>query len=284
MATHNGTDLIKQMNALTIQSECLAIWSLGQMGVAIKGDQQRVLYIDPVLTDVVTIKIPESVDHFTRAFQPPLKPSDITNASFVLCTHEHLDHADPLTLGPIAQNNPSAKFIAPKWVDLTFEEAGITNNQRIFPDVNDALEFDGIKIWAIPAAHYQVEHHETLGYRYFSYLIQWNGVCFFHSGDTLLYPDYMKTISALPRADIALVAANGRDYIRETENILGNMLPSEAVWLAKQLSWDVLLGGHNDLFEWNTLPISELFEAGKKIHPTLKIHNLQPGELFYYIR
>ena len=217
-------------------------------------------------------------------FQRPLQPSEIKNAAYVLCTHEHLDHADPFTLGPIARNNPAAKFIASRWAGTVFDEAQIAPPQRLHPVEKQPLDLDGIKIWAIPAAHYDMEHSDELGYRYFSYLIQWNGVCFFHSGDTLIYPGYVERIKALPQADLALVAANGRDYVRESEDVMGNLHPAEAVWLAKELGWDTLLGGHNDLFEWNTLPAGELYEAGKKTHPTLKIHTLRPGELYFYIR
>ncbi len=37
MTTYYGKDLIRQMNDLRVPPVCLAIWGLGQMGVALKG-------------------------------------------------------------------------------------------------------------------------------------------------------------------------------------------------------------------------------------------------------
>jgi L-ascorbate 6-phosphate lactonase len=115
MATYQNQTLIHQMNNLRVEPGCLAIWGLGQMGVAVKSSDQRIIYIDPILSDVVAIRYPELADQFSRAFPPPLVPADITNAAYVLCTHEHLDHTDPLTLAPLAdavrQHNPRQKFL-----------------------------------------------------------------------------------------------------------------------------------------------------------------------------
>src|SRR5215510_15817868 len=100
MSTYSGKDLIRQMNDLRVPPGCLAIWGMGQMGVALKGDESGIIYVDLCLTDVVAERVPG--DFFRRAFPPPVEPEDITNATYVLCSHEHLDHADPLTLGPLA--------------------------------------------------------------------------------------------------------------------------------------------------------------------------------------
>jgi L-ascorbate metabolism protein UlaG (beta-lactamase superfamily) len=284
MANRTGKDLIKQMDTWAVAPGCLAIWWLGQMGVALKGSNQKLIYVDPILTDVVTQKIPGTAGKFERAFDPPVKPEEITNADFVLCTHEHLDHTDPLTLGPLAKASPQARFVTSGWAGDLLDEAGIETGRRQFPKPDQALDLDGVKVWGIPAGHYEVENHPVKGYRWLSFLIDWGDVSFFHSGDTLLYPGYLEKIRSLPKADVALLAANGRDAAREAQDVLGNLLPSEAAWMAAELGWDVLLGGHNDLFVWNTLPPGELINAAYRQKPRQKVHLLQPGELYYYVR
>src|SRR5690349_4716366 len=99
MATYSGTDLIQQMNQLHVPPGCLAIWGMGNMGVALKGDDSGILYIDLCLSDITAERF--NAEKFPRAFPPPVDPGDVTNASYVLCSHEHSDHADPLTLGPL---------------------------------------------------------------------------------------------------------------------------------------------------------------------------------------
>ena len=284
MPIRTHAELIHQMNSLQVSPSCLAIWGLGQMGVALKGSDGRLIYIDPVLTNVVAEKIPAAANKFVRAFPAPINPSEITNASLVLCTHEHLDHTDPLTLGPLAKASPQAKVITTGWCDDLLDEAEIESERRIVPPAEQALDFEGIRITAIPVGHYQVEFDPRRGYRYFSFLVEWNGVVFYHSGDFVIDPGYLERMHAHPTADLALVAANGRDAYREANDCVGNLMPSEAVWLAQELGWDTILPGHNDLFAWNTISTGLLPDAIQRSHPRQRFHILQPGELYYYIR
>jgi len=285
MASYLGKNLIHQMDTLTVQPNCLAMWGLGQMGLAMKSSDGRILYIDPVLTDVVAVKIPSAADRFTRAFPAPLKPEEITNASYVLCSHEHLDHTDPFTLAPLAKASPQAIFITSGWVKELLDEAGIALERRIVPQYGKPLNLDGIKISVIPAAHDEIEFEPTRGFRFLSFQIDWGGVRLFHSGDTRITAEFLTHLHTLASADVALVAANGRDEYRKSLDVLGNLHPVEVVWLAKEMGWDVVIGGHNDLFEWNTIAAGSLADAVHKYNPRQKYHcQLQPGELFYYVK
>ncbi|MHC1682713.1 MAG: MBL fold metallo-hydrolase [Clostridiaceae bacterium] len=254
------------------------------MGIALKGADQRIIYIDPILSDVVAVRFPSVADKMFRAFPAPLDPAEIDHAALVLCTHDHLDHTDPLTLGPLAQASPQARFVISGWAHPILDEVNIDPERRIVPLANTPLDLDGIRITAIPAAHYDLEYDPQRGYRFFSFLIEWQGITFFHSGDTLPYPGYLETLRKLPKMDVAMIASNGRDALRESFEILGNLMPAEAAWFAKELDIDVLLSGHNDLFEFNTLRAGELADAVRQINPRQKQHTLQPGELYYYIR
>jgi len=285
MTSYLGKNLIHQMDTLTVQPNCLAMWGLGQMGLAVKSSDARILYIDPVLTNVVAVKIPSVADKFTRAFPAPLKPEEITNASYVLCSHEHLDHTDPFTLAPLANASPQAKFITSGWAKDLLDEAGIALERRIIPQYGQPLNLDGIKISIIPAAHDEIEFEPSRGFRFLSFQIESGGVRLFHSGDTRVTAEYLTHLHTLPSADVALVAANGRDEYRKSLDVLGNLHPAEVVWLAKEMGWDVVIGGHNDLFEWNTIAAGSLADAVHQYNPRQKYHcQLQPGELFYYVK
>ena len=285
MASFFGKNLIHQMDSLTVQPNCMAIWGLGQMGLAIKGNDGRILYIDPVLTNVVAVKIPSEADKFARAFPAPLQPEEITNASYVLCSHEHLDHTDPFTLAPLAKASQLAKFITSGWAKELLDEAGIALERRIVPQYGNPLDLDGLKISIIPAAHDEIEFEPSKGFRFLSFQIDWGGVRLFHSGDTCITKEYLTHLHTLPSADVAMVAANGRDEYRKSLNVLGNLHPAEVVWLAKEMGWDVVIGGHNDLFEWNSISAGSLADAVHRYNPRQKYRcQLQPGELFYYVK
>ncbi len=245
MATYSGKELIRQMNELRVPPGCLAIWGMGQMGVALKGDDSGILYIDLCLSDVVAERV--SADVFRRAFPPPVLPGDITNASYVLCSHEHLDHTDPLTLGPLAAASPQAKFVISGWCQEVLNEADVAPARRTVPPTDNSIQLGNARLTAIPAAHYELDHDQR-GYRWLGFLIEWNGVTFYHSGDTLVYKGYLDRMKSLPRPDVAMVAANGRDVYREQIGVLGNLLPIEVAWLSKELNWDLVIGGHNDMY------------------------------------
>jgi len=281
-ATHQA--LIRQMNELEVKTGQLAIWGLGQMGVALKGAGSGIVYIDPVLTNVVVERVPETAAFFQRAFPAPLLPEEITNASLVLCTHEHLDHTDPLTLGPIAQASPRARFVASAWAGSALDEADILSERREYPQVGQQLDFGAVKVTGVAAAHEKVETNPVMGNRFFSFHLQFDGVSFFHSGDTVMHPAYISQIKQAGGVDVAFLAANGRDARRDSYNITGNLQPVEAVWLAQEIGADLLIGGHNDLFTWNTVRQGGLADAVQQVNPRQKFCTLQPGQLLFYIR
>jgi hypothetical protein len=64
----------------------------------------------------------------------------------------------------------------------------------------------------------------------------------------------------------------------------GNLLPAEAAYLSKEVGWDVLIVGHNDLYPNNTIPFAEITSALEKTVPRQKYKVLQPGELYYYVK
>src|SRR5690554_3931487 len=94
-----GNALLEQMQRVSVLPNSLAIWGLGQMGVAIKGPDATIV-IDPCLSDVVRLK---AGDWWTRAYEPPVAPEALTNVAFYLASHEHWDHLDPMTVAPVAK-------------------------------------------------------------------------------------------------------------------------------------------------------------------------------------
>jgi L-ascorbate metabolism protein UlaG (beta-lactamase superfamily) len=281
MATYAGKDLIQQMNTLRVPPGCLAMWGLGQMGVALKGDDGGLIYIDPCLSDVVAERVDPT--YFVRAYPPPVEPGEITNARYVLCSHEHLDHTDPVTLAPIGQASSEAQFVITGWSQEILDEADIAPGRRLVPPTDQTISLGNARLTAIPAAHYDVEHDER-GHRWLGFVIEWNGVTFYHSGDNIIHPGYLERMKVLPKIDVAMVAANGRDYRRDKDTITGNLMPVEAAWLAGELGWDMLIGGHNDLYPYNTIAAGALADELRRINPRQKYHTLQPGELYLYVR
>lgn len=277
-----GANLLAQMQNLPILPNSLAIWGLGQMGLAIKGPD-AVLYFDPCLSDIVRERFGE---FWVRAYPPPLMPEEVSNATYFISSHEHLDHFDTATLGPASKASPDAKLIATGWCEEGIAEIGIDRQRMIIPPALQPMTLPGttIKLTAIPSAHYALEFDEQKGYRWLGYLIEWNGVVFYHAGDTVIYPGYLDTLRSLPTADVAIIPVNGRDWYRETaHNAVGNLLPDEAAWLAKEAGWRTVIIGHNDMYPNNTIPMGQIADAMAKGNSRQEYKILQPGELYYVV-
>lgn len=278
-----GQELVQHMQNTPILPNSLAIYGLGQLGMAIKGPDATI-YIDPCLSDVVRENFG---DFWTRAYDPPMLPAEATNANFCFITHEHLDHFDPLTLGPLAKASPDSKFVTTAWCRDLLNSIDVGDDRHIFPEALKPIELPGtsLRVTIVPSAHYDKEYDDAKGYRYIGFLIEWNGVTIYHAGDTIIYPGYVDLLRSLPKPDVVVLPVNGRDYYREVViNATGNLLPFEAAWLCKEFGWDTLIPAHNDMYPGNRIPNEQIAEALDRVVPRQKFKFLQPGELFYYVK
>ncbi|MFM2032155.1 MAG: hypothetical protein RLZZ297_920 [Chloroflexota bacterium] len=279
MAARRGAQLIAQMNSFVVPPGTLALWWLGQMGVAVKGPDQQIVYIDPFLTGPLAVEHPDPTFLWGRAVPPPLLPSDITNAALVICSHEHGDHTNPETLAGIAAASPQARFVATGWSAAAMASAGIAADRWSQPKTEIAHDHGVLQVRYIAAAHYTREYDAARGERWVSIHLDWGDVALFHSGDTVLYDGYSDLVGALPPADVGIVACNGSDAMRNARDIVGNMQPAEAAALALRAGWATLISGHNDMFASNRLPAAEVASQIERVAPRLAHHTLTAGEL-----
>jgi L-ascorbate 6-phosphate lactonase len=257
-----GRTLLDQITQETPPRGSLAFWHLGQSGFAVKGGQS-ILYFDPFLSP--------SGERLKRMWEPPFAPEEVTEADWVFCSHDHLDHLDPYTVQGIARSARGARFVVPPAALGHMAKLGI-DRDRVFPaqvgvtTVDDVRQpRDGtfqdktITIHAVPAAHgdsatplaeYVWEADPERGHRFLGYVIECNGVRLYHAGDTIVYPGMVERLSQLS-VDIALVPINGRDWFREQRQIIGNMDHREAAALGHAIGADVIVPVHFDMFAGN---------------------------------
>jgi L-ascorbate metabolism protein UlaG (beta-lactamase superfamily) len=270
MAEQPGAELLARINNLHVPHGQIALWSLGQSGFAIKGGT-TIAYIDPYLSGTMP----------RRRIPVPIQPSAISNAHVVFATHEHLDHADPNTLGPLLQASPAATLVTSQQGSAIMRQAGVDAARIVVPRIGEHVELAGLHYTAIPAGHYEYEVDEVGRARWMGFLIDCNGVTIYHSGDTILFPELLQALDGTT-IDIALLPTNGRDFFREEHDIVGNLWPQEAVQLADRIGAKVLIGTHNDMFAGNRLPSGMLYDARDQFAPNLRCHTLQAGELYLY--
>ena len=270
-------DLIGRIDALVVGERALAFWGLGQVGIVIKGPT-GVVYVDPYLTDS-----DGAGGSLPRTFSPPLSPGEVTNASAVLLTHDHIDHTDPQTVLPLSEASPETRFVAPFTSHDTLTGAGLDGNRITVPTVGEPVEVAGARITAVPSAHTELEHDPERGYPYLGYVIEWNGVTLYHAGDTVVYDGMIETLSAW-HIDIAFVPINGRDYFRTSRGIIGNTDFRETAELAETLNVGLIVPTHYDLIEGNTADPGHFVSHLYGLNPMRPHKLLRPGELLYFVK
>ena len=193
-----------------------------------------------------TPKIRMVIDCFltpTSGARDPLYTArDLGAIDYALVSHEHDDHLDGPTLRQLIHLNPALVVIAPDVIRPHLTAWGIPEDAMRGALPGNPLRFPGGFIHPIASAH---SVHVADGYavgdppgRFLGYVVTWDGFSLYHSGDTVWYPDLVSRLKTLA-VTAALLPINGRSYLREAEDIVGNLNPEEAAMLAYEMgvSW-----------------------------------------------
>lgn len=271
--------MINEMDLIKPTSGSVALWFLGQSGFAIKGSD-RIIYLDPYLSDYLTNYTKGKTDEDPRKFNSPLSPEKITNASLVFGSHYHFDHIDPKTVQTIHEVSPLCKFVFPplaaSLVELNLEETRI-----IQVEAYKQYQIDGISFQGIPSAHEEINQLPDGRYKDFGYIIEINGVKIYHSGDCVPYKGLVERLKK-EEIDIALLPINGRDFFRLQRGFLGNFTYQEAGEMASAIGANLLIPMHFGMHMSNTEHPGALVDYLCDKFPEQKFHIMIIGECLIY--
>jgi len=218
----------------------------GQSGFRIEAQASRVL-IDPFLTD-----------RDDRRYRPPATAADFADITLVLSTHEHIDHLDLPFLREFCAVNSAAPIVVPAPVVEIAAAAGIDRDRLTAAAPGEDIAHRDVTVHPLPALH-GIGGDEPVVYefssdggpvRFLGYALEAGGIRFYHSGDCLVYPELPQTLSALS-PDVLMLPINGRDHMRESSGIVGNMNETEAAWLCGQVNPAYAIPMHYDAFVHN---------------------------------
>ncbi|MCL5946787.1 MAG: MBL fold metallo-hydrolase [Chloroflexi bacterium] len=235
----HGEMLARDIASYEVPRRTVACWYLGQASIVLKCSV-GILLIDPFFSE-----------HPARLFPPPLQCSEIADVTWVLCTHHHLDHLDPATIGPLAQRFPSCRFVVPEPHIPIAITSGVAM-ERLHPAiVGTSIEVPGLKITPLRAKHEEFEVNERGNHLYVGYIVEVDGLRLFHSGDTVGFDGQAEDLVPFS-PHVVFLPINGRDWVRNRRNIAGNMNYREALDLAHAVKAGVVVPLHYDLFGGNT--------------------------------
>ncbi|OLS15801.1 MAG: metal dependent hydrolase [Promethearchaeota archaeon CR_4] len=128
----------------------------------------------------------------------PYEIEEKTNdATLVLCSHDHYDHAEEGSIDKIF--NPKAKLICPKSC-----LAKLKTYRAIGIDPGEKFDVGGIEIHATPAYTPTKTFHVKAN-KYVGFIISLEGKTLFHAGDT----DFIEEFKQLPPIEVALLPVGG---------------------------------------------------------------------------
>ncbi len=234
----------------------VALYWLGQAGFAIQY-QERLIFIDPYLSDFLAKKYAGKFFPHIRMMPPPISPTEVHHLNLLLCTHGHSDHLDPETVPMLAQHNSQCTVVVPKSAQDRWGALGIPARQLCQIDAGEQFSVDdGICVEALPAAHEDLRVNERGEHLFLGYILKLGAVTLYHSGDCAPYPGLADALTT-HAVDLALLPVNGRDEYRQSHGVPGNFTLTEAVDLCKRANIPYLLGHHFGMFDFNTIDIQQ---------------------------
>jgi len=234
----SGQSLINEIDCMEEEPGGAVFWWLGQMSFVVKVGG-KILYIDPYLAPKPS-----------RQIAPLLDPAQIQHADWVLTTHDHSDHIDPVAIAGITQASPQARFVCSQVARSKVLSIGVPAERIDSLDEGMTLCEDGIRISPIAAKHEFFHRDPQLGYPYLMFVVEIGGVTLLHAGDTLWYDGLLAKLAPW-KIDIAFLPINGRDAVRYARRCWGNMSYQEAVDLTGELQPRLTVPGHYDMFANN---------------------------------
>lgn len=247
---------------------------LGQSGCRIEVNGV-VIFVDPYLSN--SVQELDSGD-LERLKPPPIKPEHITNADWVLLTHDHIDHCDPHTVPSIAKFSPNAKFagtysVVEKLVGWGIDQSRIHLVQEKWLTLNDQLD-----VIAVPAAHLDVVRNSSGDLQCVGYVIKIGSEKIYFAGDTRVTDEVIHALTLLLPIHTAFLPVNEHNFFRNKRGIVGNMSVREAFGLAELLNIKQVIPVHWDMFAVNSVSLNEIYAIYQQMQPNFVL-NITPFEL-----
>jgi L-ascorbate metabolism protein UlaG (beta-lactamase superfamily) len=244
---------------------------LGQAGFLLEIGGRRIL-VDPWVTT-----------HELRLVPPPPLEVAADRIGWLLVTHEHLDHLDLPFLPVLAARSPELRVALPEPL-VPLVEPLLPAERVVGVSPGDRIELDDVDVLVTPAFH-GVSMEDAYGDgssvggrpRFVGYVIGAEAGIY-HSGDTIMRPELLAAVRGA-EIEVALLPINGRDALRESRGIVGNLDAAEAVELALAAGARRLVPHHWDGFDGNTVSPATAVEAAAGRIDVVVPERLVPFEL-----
>jgi L-ascorbate metabolism protein UlaG (beta-lactamase superfamily) len=224
------------------------LWWLGQSGFLLQW-QGRHLLLDPYLSDSLTAKYAATDKPHVRMTRRVVDPARLDFVDLVTSSHNHTDHLDGFTLGPLRQGNPGLSLVIPE-ANRAFVAQRLGTDPAWPVGLDDGVEAEiaGFRIAAVPAAHEAIERDGAGRCHHLGYVVRFGTHALYHPGDCIPYDGQVERLRPFA-VDLALLPINGRAPERR---VPGNFTGPEAARLGAAIGARLVVPCHYDMFEFNT--------------------------------
>jgi L-ascorbate metabolism protein UlaG (beta-lactamase superfamily) len=140
--TGEAPDTVERARRARVRLGEVALWNLGGAGFVVRS-ARSLLLIDPYAG-------PSNPPDWVRAVPPAFDASRLHNVDAVLMTHEHDDHADPVSLAAIGRQT-DALAIGPATCTAVAREAGVPETRLRTLEPGETVLAGDFRITAVPA-------------------------------------------------------------------------------------------------------------------------------------
>src|SRR5260370_27800256 len=117
--------LMQEIRAFAVDKGSVAMWWLGQNGYIFKTPEGTLLSTDMYLTNNCAHVYRDSGVDLERRVPILIAPEEL-NVDIYACTHNHLDHTDPVPIGGVARKDTAHFYRAPPDGELEGRQSGET--------------------------------------------------------------------------------------------------------------------------------------------------------------
>lgn len=248
------------------------VWWVGQSGFLVQW-QGRHLLFDPYLSDSLTVKYATTDKPHVRMTELVVDPAKLDFIDVTTSSHNHTDHLDGETLGPLRAANPDMQIVLPEanrafavnrlQCDMGWP-TGLTAGESV--TVAD-FTFHGI-----PAAHNDLAVDDEGRHKFMGFVVTFGDYAIYHSGDTLWFDGMVDWLKKW-KVDVALLPINGN---KPERRVAGNLDCEEAARLGKEIGAGCVIPCHYEMFEFNTASPGVFINTCERLDQGCRV--LQAGE------
>lgn len=255
------SDLARRVQEAKVETGNLAIFWISQAGFIYKTPGDRIIYIDPYLTDCV-----ERLYGFKRIMGTPIKVEEV-EADYVVSTHSHEDHFDVDAIPTLAKN-PRTRFVGAPDCRAKYQALGMSEERYSILEEGKTLDFGEFSLTGIYADHGDLAPDAQ------GVVLTVGDIKVWQVGDSAYRPEKWQDVFAMD-IDVIIPPINGA---------FGNLDGVEAAKLAHDVGAEVAIPCHFWMFAEHNGDLAQFLEACKKYAPEVRPLLMTQGEMFVYMK